>query len=544
MNEKEVNDGEKDKGHATSNGEAQKEGTGETDENNRKYHSGLRLWILTFGLAMTTFVVALDNTIIATAIPKITAVFDSLGDVGWYGSAYLVTSTSLQPSFGKVYSYFNVKRTYLSALTVFEVGSILCAAATSSEMLIIGRAIAGCAAAALFSGGMTIIGYSVPLHRRAIYMAALYSMYGIASVVGPILGGAFTDRISWRWCFWINLPFGGVAMATVFFFFQNPKRHANITARQKFEQVDIIGAFFLISAIVCLLLALQWGGSTYPWSNPKVWGCLLAFGLIIIVFFLSQWRFQERATIPPRILLHQRTVLSSALVSLFLAMGTYTHSYYLPFYFQAVQNTSASESGIRCLAYVLSVTCASLLVGALITWLGHFTPFAYLGTALFTAGSGLLYTLGSASPPRAWIGYQIAAGLGAGATVQVPFIAVQAALPERDMPTGNAVAIFFNTLGGAVAISVAQNVFVNTLAAEVGGRVPGLDPSRVVGVGATELRDAAPPQALEGVLEAYAKAVRMAFVLPVVTGGLAALCSLLMEWKSTKGKGSVQASGT
>jgi len=165
---------------------------GEDDET--KYATGLPLHLLTFGLTLSTFVIALDNTIIATAIPRITTVFNSLDDVGWYGSSYLLTTTSLQPSFGKVYTYFNVKWTYMFALTMFEFGSVLCGAAVNSTMLIVGRAVAGAGAAALFSGGMTIVAYSVPLRKRPIYIGLLSSMFGIASVVGPILGGAFTDR--------------------------------------------------------------------------------------------------------------------------------------------------------------------------------------------------------------------------------------------------------------------------------------------------------------------------------------------------------------
>lgn len=213
----------------------------------------MKLWILSLGLCLTTFVIALDNTIIATAIPKITTVFNSLEDVAWYGSSYLLTTCSLQPSFGKVYTYFDVKYTYLFALVLFEIGSVICAAATSSPMFIIGRAIAGAGAAALFSGGMTIIGYSVPLRKRPIYIAALSSMFGIASVVGPILGGAFTDRISWRWCFWINLPFGAVSLAVVFFFFTNPEReYSHIPIKDRLKEVDFLGAVFLICGIVSL----------------------------------------------------------------------------------------------------------------------------------------------------------------------------------------------------------------------------------------------------------------------------------------------------
>jgi len=208
---------------------------------------------------------------------------------------------------------------------IFELGSILCAAAKNSVMLIVWRAVAGAGAAALFSGGMTIIGFSVPLRKRAIYIAALSSMFGISSVVGPILGGVLTDRASWRWCFWINLPFGGIALLTVFFFFKNPERKQNaMTVKEKIAQIDILGAFFLICAIVCLLLALQWGGSVYPWSDSRVFGCLIGFGLFLAVFLCLQFKLGDRATIPPRILLKQRTVLASSWFSCFLAMGLYT----------------------------------------------------------------------------------------------------------------------------------------------------------------------------------------------------------------------------
>jgi MFS family permease len=306
-------------------GSSQKEGEPtEEPEDESKYLKGYRLAVLSLGLCLTTFVIALDNTIIATAIPKITTVFNSLDDVGWYGSSYLLTTCSLQPSFGRIYTYFDVKYTYLFALVIFEVGSIICAAATSSSMFIVGRAVAGAGAAALYSGGMTIIGYSVPLRKRPIYIAALSSMFGIASVVGPILGGALTDKVTWRWCFWINLPFGGVSLAVVFFFFSNPERqYSHIPLKARLKQVDIIGAIFLICSIVCLLLALQWGGQTYPWKNSKVWGTLLGFGILVIIFVGIQIYQKERATIPLRVF-KQRTILVSSLFSALLSMGLYT----------------------------------------------------------------------------------------------------------------------------------------------------------------------------------------------------------------------------
>ncbi|KAH7114392.1 MFS transporter [Dendryphion nanum] len=508
----------------------------EEPEDESKYLSGVKLWILSLGLCLTTFVIALDNTIIATAIPKITTVFNSLEDVAWYGSSYLLTTCSLQPSFGKVYTYFDVKYTYLFALVLFEIGSVICAAATSSPMFIIGRAIAGAGAAALFSGGMTIIGYSVPLRKRPIYIAALSSMFGIASVVGPILGGAFTDRISWRWCFWINLPFGAVSLAVVFFFFTNPERqYSHIPFKDRLKEVDVIGAVFLICSIVSLLLALQWGGQTYPWKNSKVWGLLLGFGLMLLVFIIIQIYQKDRATIPIRVF-KQRTILVSCLFTAFLSMAMYTHIFYLPFYFQAIKSTTAEESGIRTIAYLVSTTVASLVIGAAITLLGFYAPFMWFGSAIFTIGAGMLYTLRPNSPPGHWIGYQILAGFGAGGSVQIPFIAVQVVTNAKDMPTANACVMFFNSLGGAIAIAIAQNIFVNNLASEIPKRAPGIDPRIVIAAGATYVRQVVPGDLLEGVLWAYNTAIMNAFVVAIAAGGLAVIVSFGMEWKSVKGK--------
>ncbi|KAH8629607.1 Efflux pump [Alternaria alternata] len=480
-------------------------------DDDSKYLSGFKLAILSVGLCLTTFVIALDNTIIATAIPKITTVFNSLEDVGWYGSSYLLTTTSLQPSFGKIYTYFDVKYTYLFALVIFEVGSIICAAATSSPMFIVGRAVAGAGAAALYSGGMTIIGFSVPLRKRAIYIAALSSMFGIASVVGPILGGALTDRASWRWCFWINLPFGAVSLAVVFFFFTNPKRtYSHLPVKERLKKIDIVGAVFLICAIVCLLLCLQWGGFSYAWSNSKVWGTLLGFGLLISVFIGIQLRQEDRATIPVRVFT-QRTVL-------------------------AIKGTTAEESGIRTIAYLVSITCSSIVIGGLITVVGWYAPFMWFGSAIFAIGAGMLYTLKVSSPPGQWIGYQILAGIGAGAGVQIPFVAVQVVTNEKDMPTANACVMFFNSLGGALSISIAQNIFVNTLGKEVPKYAPGFDARIVANAGATNLRGVVPPEILPGVLHGYNNAIVTAFILAIATSSIAFFVSLGMEQKSVKGK--------
>lgn len=237
---------------------------------------------------------------------------------------------------------------------------------------------------------------------------------------------------------------------------------------------------------------------------------------------------------------------------IFQAMGVYTHIFYVPFYFQAVKGTSAEGSGIRTIPYLVSLTLSSIVVGGSITALGPYAPFMWLGAAIFTVGAGLLTTLKVDSSAAHWIGYQIVAAVGAGAGIQIPFIAVQVVLNKKDMPSGSmrpssnlpltltysadAIAIFFNSLGGAISISIAQNIFSNTLIQEIPLHTQGVNPAAIIGAGATHIRQVTPPSQLAGVLLSYNEAVTRALILPIATGAIAFFWSLFVEWKSIKGK--------
>ncbi|KAL5531126.1 hypothetical protein ACEPAG_4002 [Sanghuangporus baumii] len=510
-------------------GDHSRRGALKLDDTDHTRPTGFRLLLLTIGLSLVVFTVALEDTIVATAIPRITTAFNSLNDVGWYGSAFLLTATSLQPLFGKVYTYFDVKWVYLSALVVFEVGSIICAAATSSAMLIIGRAVAGVGASALFSGSLTIIGFSVPLNKMAFYIAVLTSMYGIASVIGPVLGGALTDKLSWRWCFWINLPFGAVAFFAVMLLFTTPHREdSDLPFRRKLQKMDIPGAIFFISAIICLLLALQQGGTMYPWGDSRIWGLFLGFGLIIIVFIVIQYIRGNEATLPRRVVM-QRSVLAGSLYTILFSMAFFTHIFFLPFYFQAVKGTTAEKSGICSIPYLVSVSLASVISAGAIIKIGYYSPFMWAGAAIFAVGSGLLFTLQTSSSTGVWIGYQVVAAAGYGLGMQVPFLAIQAVLSTSDMPTGNAIILFCTTFGGSISISVAETIFTNTLINQVSKHSQGVDGHVIASSGATTLRQIIPSDQLQGVLETYMYALQRTFILPIVASALSFIISLFVS---------------
>ena len=217
---------------------------------------------------------------------------------GWYGSSYLLTTCAFQLLFGKFYSFFSIKWVFLFALFVFELGSLVCGVAPNSTALIVGRAVAGLGSAGLFSGALLIVAYTVPLQQRPIYTGFIGAMYGIASVVGPLLGGAFTDHVTWRWCFYINLPLGGFTAGIIILFFKSPKRQKNAAVGfwNRFQQFDPVGTIVFVPAVVCLLLALQWGGTTYPWNSGRVIALFVVFGVLLITFVATQIIKGENAT--------------------------------------------------------------------------------------------------------------------------------------------------------------------------------------------------------------------------------------------------------
>lgn len=497
-----------------------------------EYPSGLKLGLLLASVFISMFLVALDRLIIATAIPQITNDFHSVQDIGWYGSAYLLATCAFQLMFGKGYMFYSIKTVFLTAVGLFEIGSAVCGAAPTSVAFIIGRAIAGVGAAGIFSGVIIIIVYAVPLHKRPLYQGMFGAVFGLASVIGPLLGGAFTTKVTWRWCFYINLPLGGVAMVFIFFLLKIPDRDTTkIPTKDKLKQLDGLGTFFFIPGCVCLLLALEWGGATYAWSNGRIIALLTLAAVLLIGFVLVQIFMPDTATVPPRIFM-QRSIMAGVYSTLCIGAQMMIFIYYLPIWFQAIQGVSAVQSGIRTLPLVLGMVVASIGSGIAISRVGYYTPFMITGVVFMSIGAGLLTTLQVDTGSSKWIGYQFLFGWGMGLTFQTPNLAAQTVLPRRDVPIGTSLMFFSQLLGGAIFISVGQNILDSQLIQRL-SHIPGLDGHKILNSGATSLTDL-PDSIKPEVLSAYNEALRKVFQVGLIMVCLTIFGALSIEWRSVK----------
>ncbi|PQE23615.1 MFS transporter protein [Rutstroemia sp. NJR-2017a BVV2] len=504
--------------------------------------------LFTTAFMLTMFLMSLDTTIISTAVPRISTEFQSIDDIGWYTSAYTLPFMALQPTFSKIYTYFNIKTVILGSLLGFELGSVICATAQSSAAFIVGRAISGCSAGALQSGGMAVIALSIPLHRVALFISTLTSMAAVAALTGPPLGGLFTDipRLTWRFCFWINLQLslpvltdhaavGAIALTLLFFGFPKPTQvPSKLNAKQMLKALDIPGTVLFVSSMISLFLALQWGGTRYLWSNPRVWGLLLASGLLFSSFLALQIYLGDRATIPPRIF-RNRSLTLSLCASALLYLGTTVHVFYLPFYFQSAKGISASASGIRMIPYGVTFSMVQLAVGATVMATGVYLPFMWTGSALFAVGSGLLSTLKVNTDISRVIGFQILTAYGFGSSMQLCVIAARASVKDRKyLVVTSTLSIFAPNFGGSLAAAVAQNVFRRELVNHLQDSVVANRTGAIVAAGATGGSDVVSESFRGIVQEAFDSAVSRTFLIGVVAGGLAFLCTLGIKWNTIK----------
>ncbi|PYI12251.1 MFS general substrate transporter [Aspergillus sclerotiicarbonarius CBS 121057] len=486
--------------------------------------------------ASAAFVIGYDSNCVATIIPILTNEFDALGDMVWYSTAYLITSTAAVLSFGKLYSLFRFKIVFASVMGVFLVGTAVCTVAKTSIAFICGRAVTGLGCAGIMSGINILISRVTPLEKRPFWQGFVGTAECLAICAGPLIAGVITRYASWRACFYVTIPVAAYTFLLVLLLFKDIEAPADaeLSLREKLSALDLPGVACFVPAVVCLVLALEWGGTSYSWSDFRVLLPLtLAAPLIGAFVGCGLWR-GKKATVPLR-LLGQRTVFASVLYAGFASAGLYIMAYYLPMWFQTVRGQSTLMSGISTLPLVVGLTIAIISSGSLTSFIGYYTPALILGSCLSAIGAGLLTTMTSATPTVKWVVYQAIYGIGCGIGWQSPYIAVQTVLSKEDTTPGLVFLAFTFSLGAIIALAVAQNLYISRLVTLLSSVLPGITAKTINNSGMTALIQKAGEDSKPIILNAYNDAFQKAIFIGVAVACASFICALVVEVKSVKG---------
>ncbi|KGO59266.1 Major facilitator superfamily domain, general substrate transporter [Penicillium expansum] len=479
-----------------------------------EWATGFKLFTIMTAVTLVALLMLLDTSIVVTAIPRITSEFHSLSDVGWYGSAYQLACAALQPLTGRVYMNMDSKWTFMGFFAVFEVGSLICAVSTSSRKLIVGRAVAGLGTSGILNGAFTIISGCVPMSRRPTMLGLVMGISQVGLAAGPLIGGALTEFTTWRWCFYINLPVGGLVaiMLTFIHIPQTPKAKFSEAIRTLPGKLDLIGFALFAPSAIQLLLALQYGGNEFTWHSSQVIGLFCGAAATFILFLVWDYCKGDAAMIPFS-MIRIRVVWSSCLAYGLLMGQIFCASYYLPIYFQGVKGVIPLMSGVYVLPSILGHLFVALVSGKIVERVGYYLPIIVISASLMVVANGLLSTLTPWTSTGKWIGYQILLGVARGLGLQVPIIAVQTALPPTQIPIATALVMFSQTVSGALFLSLSDTIFTNSLSALVPQYAPLVNPQTIINAGATGFRSTLSDAQLAGVLVAYAKSVDRVFYL-------------------------------
>ncbi|KAG0708243.1 ABC transporter [Suillus ampliporus] len=504
-----------------------------TEPSSNNHLHGIELVLVFSALLLSVFLVNLDQTILATALPRIVSVFNSLDLATWVAAAYFLTEAGLMLCVGQLVATLPIKPIYLVSILLFEVGSILCGAALSMNMLILGRAVAGCGAAGITICAIATIASFTRLEDRPVLFGLFGGLLAVSSIVGPLLGGVLTDRVSWRWCFYINIPFGVVSAAAMFFWLPYRASYRSLSGHGLLSKLNLtldwIGTALCVSFSTCLLLGLQWGGIVHPWNSVDVIVPLCLFGVLVISFLMWEWYRGLHALVPFEYF-RRSTMTGACLAGFFLLTSLIVSIYYLPMWYQ-INGRSSVQSGIDILPLMLSYVFSSAFASGITSKTGRYWHLLFALPLISTAGAALLFTVEATTTSQKLLGYQILLGAGIGGSYQSTFVSVQAEWADKPQEVSRASAIltFLSYFGGIVGLSVAGTIFDNGLSTQL-SRVAGLSPDVISAVKqSVTVIDLLSSDIRQEVMDAAALGLRPIFLIPLICTALSSISSLMIR---------------
>jgi EmrB/QacA subfamily drug resistance transporter len=470
-------------------------------------------------MMLATLLAALDQTVVATALPQIVTDLHGFELLAWVITAYLVAATVTVPLYGKLSDIYGRRRMFIVSISVFLIGSALCGAAQSMGQLIAFRAVQGIGAGGLLPLAQAAIADLFSPRERGRYQGYIGAMWATAAVAGPLLGGTLTDAASWRWIFFANLPVGALALVVVMRTMRAPPRTAQ-------HRIDYAGAAILSVAITCVLLASTWGGTTYAWTSPQVLATGLGGLLLVPLFVWVEQRVDE--PLLPLSLFRMRIFAVSTVAGLVVGGVLFAVSIYVPVFSQGVQRISATSSGIVLIPFSLGWVAAATMTGQLISRTGRYRPFPIVGGVLILLGLAMLAALDAGSSPARVGAILVVTGFGMGMTFQPYVIATQNAVAVENLGIATATIQFFRSMGGSIAVAALGTLLANRLASELsahlGAAASRIDPNRLLDGGA-----GIPAALSPGTRAALADAMHTVFLATVPLGVLAIVTALMLR---------------